>query len=84
LKFLTQVRHCCAQILAQLGKGQFGSVVKAVDTRDDMLVAVKIITTIEPQDIVPLALEAACLKNFEHDNIVKYKGTFIQDGVWVC
>ncbi len=57
--------------------------VKAVDTRDDMLVAVKIITTIEPQDIVPLALEAACLKNFEHDNIVKYKGTFIQNGVWV-
>ena len=60
------------EIQSKLGEGSYGSVFKAVDTRDGQLVAVKILEIGE--DAEDLMQEIRILKNCNSRFIVSYKG----------
>lgn len=71
------------EMISKLGEGSYGSVYKARDTRDGMIVAVKILE-IEADDIQELKREISILKHCHSPFIVSYKGTFEKDNqMWI-
>eukprot|EP00462_Mataza_sp_D1_P027982 CAMPEP_0175175220 /NCGR_PEP_ID=MMETSP0087-20121206/33079_1 /TAXON_ID=136419 /ORGANISM="Unknown Unknown, Strain D1" /LENGTH=463 /DNA_ID=CAMNT_0016466801 /DNA_START=19 /DNA_END=1410 /DNA_ORIENTATION=- len=71
------------QVLAKLGEGSYGSVYKAIDKRDQQIVAVKVLE-IEDEDTTELEGEINILRNCKSEFIVQYKGSFQKDGnIWI-
>jgi len=70
------------EFLAQLGEGSYGSVYKALDKRDGMLVAIKVLEVEE--DTTTLQKEISILSQCHSKYIVAYKGAFEKDGhIWI-
>lgn len=73
------------KVYEELGRGAFGSVYRAVDTRNDAEVAIKQIDLESADDdIEEIQKEIAILSTCHHPNITRYYGSFI-DGfkLWV-
>ncbi|KAE8250918.1 hypothetical protein A4X13_0g4252 [Tilletia indica] len=70
------------QIGQCIGKGQFGSVYKALNTTTGMMLAVKRIklTGKTEREITQLMQEVDLLKKLEHPSVVKYEGLVRSDG----
>ena len=71
------------EMIAKLGEGSYGSVYKALDRRDDRIVAIKILE-MEDEDTAELQREINILKQCSSEYIVGYKGSFEKDSkVWI-
>jgi len=71
------------EILAKLGEGSYGSVYKALDTRDGKIVAIKVLE-VENEDIAELRKEINILKDCDSAFIVAYKGAYEKDNnIWI-
>jgi len=71
------------EFVEQLGKGSYGGVVKARDTRDDSVVAIKIVT-IETDNTKELIREIAILSKCRSKYIVNYCGSYRhKDEIWI-
>jgi len=71
------------EILAKLGEGSYGSVFKALDKKDGMIVAIKVLE-VENDDIAELQKEINILKDCHSSFIVAYKGAFEKDNnIWI-
>jgi len=71
------------EILAKLGEGSYGSVFKALDKKDGMIVAIKVLE-VENDDIAELQKEINILKDCHSPFIVAYKGAFEKDNnIWI-
>jgi len=71
------------EILAKLGEGSYGSVCKALDKVDGMIVAIKVLE-VENDDIAELQKEINILKDCHSSFIVAYKGAFEKDNnIWI-
>eukprot|EP00808_Paulinella_micropora_P006200 g22531.t1 len=71
------------EILAKLGEGSYGSVYKALDTRDGKIVAIKVLE-VENDDIAELSKEINILKDCHSPFIVAYKGAYEKDNnIWI-
>jgi len=67
-----------------LGEGSYGSVYKAIDKRDQQVVAVKVLEMEADEDISELEGEINILKTCKSKYIVSYKGSFQKDGnIWI-
>jgi len=72
------------KVLGKLGEGAFGSVVKALDSRDGKLVAIKIVNT-EDEDLSSLESEIAFLKDCKSPYVVGFKGSFVEEKkLWIA
>lgn len=70
------------QILEKLGEGSYGAVLKALDTKDQQLVAIKSIPV--DSDVTALQKEIDVLKDCDSQYILQYKGSFlVGDHVWI-
>jgi len=71
------------EVVEQLGKGSYGGVVKARDTRDDSVVAIKIVQ-IETDNTKELIREIAILSKCRSKYIVNYCGSYRRnDEIWI-
>lgn len=71
------------KILVKLGEGSYGSVFKALDQRDNRIVAVKVLE-IENEETAELQREIDILRECSSPYIVSYKGSFEKDGkIWI-
>ena len=71
------------EILAQLGQGSYGSVFKALDRRDNKIVAIKVIE-VDNEDLTEIKKELRFLQGCKSEYIVSYKGCFRHDNkLWV-
>lgn len=69
-------------ILEKLGEGSYGAVLKALDTRDQSLVAIKSVPV--DADVTALQREIDVLKECDSAYIVAYKGSYrVGDHVWI-
>lgn len=67
--------------LDSLGRGGMGEVVKALDTRTDQLVAVKMVPAFsEPEGLLRQRQEAETLAALSHPNVVRLVDSFDHDG----
>ncbi len=66
------------QLTEELGRGAYGQVFKATDTRTGNPVAIKRLnlTGISPDTLANIITEIELLKNLNHRHIVKYIGSF--------
>lgn len=72
------------QVETKLGEGSYGSVWKAIDTRDQQVVAIKVLEIEGDEDTSELEGEINILKNCKSPFIVSYKGSFQKDGnIWI-
>eukprot|EP01084_Bolivina_argentea_P146661 256732_1 len=72
------------KILKPLGEGAYGAVFKAIDTRDDQLVALKVMR-FDPEECQDLLSEIKILRECNHEFIVNFKDTFHKDGnLWLA
>lgn len=70
-------------ILEKLGEGSYGAVFKAMDLRDESIVALKVIPV--ENDVSELFDEINMLKQCESPYIVGYKGSYLKDSnVWIA
>jgi len=70
-------------VVDQLGTGQYGGVVKAIDKRDDSEVAIKIVN-IETDNTKELIREIAILSKCNSKYIVNYLGSYrYEDEIWI-
>eukprot|EP00485_Elphidium_margaritaceum_P023631 CAMPEP_0202713588 /NCGR_PEP_ID=MMETSP1385-20130828/56610_1 /ASSEMBLY_ACC=CAM_ASM_000861 /TAXON_ID=933848 /ORGANISM="Elphidium margaritaceum" /LENGTH=502 /DNA_ID=CAMNT_0049373991 /DNA_START=31 /DNA_END=1539 /DNA_ORIENTATION=- len=71
------------ELVEQLGKGSYGGVVKARDTRDDTVVAIKVVQ-IETDNTKELIREIAILSKCRSKYIVNYCGSYRhKDEIWI-
>jgi len=71
------------EVLAKLGEGSYGSVFKALDKRDNKIVAIKDLE-VENEDTTDLRKEINFLKDCHSEFIVGYKGSFEKDNhIWI-
>jgi len=71
------------EILAKLGEGSYGSVFKALDKRDGLIVAIKVLE-MDSEDTAELQKEINILKECHSEHIVAYKGSFEKDrNIWI-
>lgn len=71
------------EILAQLGQGSYGSVFKALDRRDNKIVAIKVIE-VDNEDLTEIKKELHFLQGCKSEYIVSYKGCFrCNNKLWV-
>lgn len=71
------------EILAKLGEGSYGSVFKALDKRDNKIVAIKVLE-VENEDSSDLRKEIHFLKDCHSEFIVAYKGSYAKDNhIWI-
>jgi len=71
------------EVLAKLGEGSYGSVFKALDKRDNKIVAIKVLE-VENEDTSDLRKEINFLKDCHSETIVAYKGSFEKDNhIWI-
>ena len=72
------------EVVAKLGEGSYGSVYKAIDKRDGIVVAIKVLQMQEGEDTSELQKEIKILKDCDHQFIVSYRGTYEDDGdIWI-
>lgn len=66
------------QLTEELGRGAYGQVFKATDTRTGAPVAIKRLSLhgISPDTLATITTEIELLKNLNHRHIVKYLGSF--------
>ena len=72
------------KILKPLGEGAYGAVFKALDLRDDQLVALKVMR-FDPDECQDLVSEIAILRQCNNAYITNFKDTFYKDGnIWLA
>lgn len=72
------------QILGRVGQGNYGYVYKARDTRDDSLVAIKILEVDSAASSRELEAEISILAKCHSPYIVSYRGTFLRGAqIWI-
>jgi len=83
-KYLKKIRlKFFFEVLAKLGEGSYGSVFKALDKRDNKIVAIKVLE-VENEDTSDLRKEINFLKDCHSETIVAYKGSFEKDNhIWI-
>lgn len=72
--------------LEELGRGAFGVVIKARNRRTNEIVAAKQISILcaPDEEVQAVRREIAMLQSCDHDNIVRYKGTYCTDSsLWL-
>lgn len=71
-------------VLQKLGEGSYGSVFKALDARDNSIVAIKVLEAEGDEDTAELQKEIDILKECNSEYVVAYKGTYQEDGnIWI-
>lgn len=73
------------EIVLKLGEGSYGSVFKAIDQRDQTVVAIKVLEADDADgDATDLIKEINILKQCNSVFIVSYKGSYEKDGnIWI-
>eukprot|EP00002_Diphylleia_rotans_P019562 TRINITY_DN377_c0_g1_i1.p1 TRINITY_DN377_c0_g1~~TRINITY_DN377_c0_g1_i1.p1 ORF type:complete len:356 (+),score=68.35 TRINITY_DN377_c0_g1_i1:47-1114(+) len=73
------------ELIEQLGKGSYGQVFKARNKKTAMIVAVKTILLDGDDTCEDVQKEVRILKTCDHQNIVKYYGSYLKDDIlWIC
>jgi len=72
-------------IIQPLGKGAFGTVYKALDTRNGEIVALKIMTLEGDEEVGSLEQEVAIMKKCKCPYIVNFLGAWLKDDyIWIA
>ncbi|KAJ3424911.1 sterile20-like kinase isoform b-related [Anaeramoeba flamelloides] len=72
------------EVLEKLGEGNYASVYKGKHKKNGNIVAIKQISIDTDEDIQELIAEIEIMKQLDHENIVKYYGTYFHnDCLWI-
>jgi serine/threonine protein kinase len=72
------------ELTEKLGRGSYGSVYKGRIKGTDTIVAVKILSLEEDQDLDSIRKEINILRECDHVNVVKYYGSYFKDDyLWI-